>query len=426
MPDSTALNVPAPPAAAAPSAPTPAELAERLALKRRFPTIADLRREARRVLPNFAFEYADGGSGGENQGIDRNNAAFDAIEMVPRYGKVTSPPPSDVELFGRKYAAPIGIAPVGGPNTVFPGAETYTAIACQKANVPYSLGLLSGIDVERAAEIAPDVLWFQLYRFARNDHKIGFDLVRRADAAGAHVLMLTIDTPIRTTRSREVKSGITTPFRLDMRLRLDALSSPQWMASLIKNGVPKFVAFKPYMDGPQDIGAGASFMQREGGGAFTWEEVARYRDKWKRPLLVKGVLHPEDAEKAISLGLDGILVSNHGGRQIEALPAPIDVLPAITRVVNKRMTVIYDSGIRSGVDVARAIALGADAGLVGKPFLWSLGALGPKGPGHMINTLVDEFRATLGQLGCPRVADLRSVPVRHPGAYRPEDFTARS
>jgi L-lactate dehydrogenase (cytochrome) len=237
--------------------------------------------------------------------------------------------------------------------------------------------------------------------------------------------MLTIDTPIRTTRSREVKSGIVTPFRLDMRLRMDALSSPRWMRSLMKNGVPKFVAFQPYMEGRNDIGAGASFMQREGGGAFTWEEVARYRDRWKRPLLVKGVLHPEDAEKAIALGLDGIVVSNHGGRQIEALPAPVDVLPAIVKAVNKRMTIIYDSGIRSGVDVARAVALGADAGFVGKPFLWSLGALGERGPGHLINILVDELRATLGQLGCPSVADLRKVPVRHPGAYQLEDFAGR-
>jgi L-lactate dehydrogenase (cytochrome) len=138
--------------------------------------------------------------------------------------------------------------------------------------------------------------------------------------------------------------------------------------------------------------------------------------------LVKGVLHPEDAEKSLALGLDGIVVSNHGGRQIEALPAPIDTLPAIAAAVGKRMTVIYDSGVRSGVDVARAIALGAEACLAGKAFLWSLGALGEKGPAHMINILKDELSSTLGVLGCPTVRELRQVPVRHPGAYRAEDF----
>jgi isopentenyl diphosphate isomerase/L-lactate dehydrogenase-like FMN-dependent dehydrogenase len=338
---------------------------------------------------------------------------------------VVSPPPADCTLFGRRYTAPIGVAPVGGPGTVYPGAERHFAKACQAAGVPYTLGLLSGITFDEAARLAPDVLWLQLYRFARNDHAIGFDLVKRAAAAGVHVLMLTIDTPIRTTRTREVKSGIVTPFRLTTRLKLDALTSPHWTRAFLRTGVPRFVNLVPYMGADTGIEAAAAFQQREGGGAFTWEEVARYRDKWKKPLLVKGVLHPEDAEKAVALGLDGIVVSNHGGRQIEALPGPIDMVPAIAAAVGKRATILYDSGVRSGVDVARAIALGADACLAGKAFLWSLGALGEKGPAHMINIFTDELRATLGQLGCPTVGDLRDVPVRHPGAYRAEDFIAR-
>ncbi|HVA13477.1 MAG TPA: alpha-hydroxy acid oxidase [Stellaceae bacterium] len=420
MPDSTPVTAPGPRVAE----PSAAEAAARLALKRRFPTAADLRARAKHRLPNFAYEYGDGGAGGADTGIARNNHAFDAIEMIPRYGKVVSPPPADCSLFGRHYAAPIGVAPVGGPGTVYPGAETYLAKACQAAGVPYTLGLLSGIGVEEAARLAPDVLWFQLYRFARNEHAIGFDLVKRA-AAGVHVLMLTIDTPIRTTRPREVKSGIVTPFRLTSRMKLDALTSPHWTRALMRNGIPKFVNLRPYMGADTGVAAGAAFMQREGGGAFTWDEVARYRDKWQKPLVVKGVLHPEDAEKAVALGLDGIVVSNHGGRQIDALPAPIDTLPAIAAAVGKRATVLYDSGVRSGVDVARAIALGADGCLAGKAFLWSLGALGEQGPAHMLGLFIDELRATLGQLGCPTVSDLRSVPVRHPGAYRAADFAAR-
>ncbi|HEY3917156.1 MAG TPA: alpha-hydroxy acid oxidase [Stellaceae bacterium] len=421
MPDSTSVIAAGPRVAQ----PTPAEAAERLALKRRFPTSADLRAHAKKRLPNFAYEYCDGGAGGSDTGIARNNNAFDAIEMVPRYGRVVSPPPADCELFGRHYAAPIGVAPVGGPGTVYPGAETYLAKACQAAGVPYTLGLLSGISLDTAARLAPDVLWFQLYRFARNEHAIGLDLVKRADAAGVHVLMLTMDTPIRTVRTREVKSGIVTPFRLTTRLKLDALSSPHWTRALMRNGIPRFVNLQPYMGADTGIEAATAFQQREGGGAFTWDEVARYRDKWKKPLVAKGVLHPEDAEKAAALGLDGIVVSNHGGRQIDALPAPIDTLPAITSAVGKRMTIIYDSGIRTGVDIARAIALGADAALAGKPFLWSLGALGEKGPAHMIRIFIDELRATLGQLGSPTVRDLRNVAVRHPGAYRAEDLIVR-
>src|SRR5262245_60829714 len=403
---------------------TAAETERRLELLRRYPTAFDLRKLSRRRMPNFAFEYGDGGAGSDG-GIDRNWRALDAVELVPRYGKVVAPPAAHTKLFGRSYTAPIGISPVGGPGTCFPGAETYMARAAQEARVPYTLGVLSGITVEQAAEMAPDVLWFQLYRFASNNHKIGFDLVRRADAAGVHALVLTFDTPTRTTRPRETKSGIPHPFRLTMKMRLDALSSPPWMMSLARHGIPRFVSLAPYMSGITSLQEATAFIRREQGGAFTWEEIARYRDAWKKPLVLKGVLHPEDAERALQLGVDGIFVSNHGGRQIEALPASIDALPAIARQVAGRATIILDSGVRSGVDAARAVALGADAAFAGKAFLWSLGALGPEGPRHLINVLTEDIRASLGQLGCQTVAELRGVPVRHPGAYRPEEFAAR-
>jgi (S)-mandelate dehydrogenase len=417
MPDSSSV---APPAATQRPAPTP----EQLALKRQYPTAFDLRERARKRLPNFAFEYADGGAGADT-GIARNWGALDAVEMVPRYGRVIAPPPADTTLFGRAYAAPIGIAPIGGPGTAFPGAETYLARAAQAANVPYTLGLLSGIDIERAAEIAPDVLWLQLYRFSKNDHKIGLDLVRRAEEANVNVLVLTIDTPTRTTRPREVKSGIMNPFKLTTRLKLDAMRSPHWMRSLMRNGVPKFTSLAPYMDKGVNIAQAAAFIRSESGGAFTWDEIARYRDKWKKPLVLKGIMHPEDAERAVELGIDGLFVTNHGGRQIDALPAPIDVLPVIASAVGDKAELIYDSGVRSGVDAARAVALGADAAFAGKSFLWSLGALGEKGPAHYINVLIDDISATLGQLGCRNVDELRSVAVRHPGAYSAADFAGR-
>jgi L-lactate dehydrogenase (cytochrome) len=382
----------------------------------------DLRARARRRLPRFAFEYLDGGAGGADNGIARNWGAFDSIELIPRYGNVVSPPPIDCELFGRAYAAPVGISPIGGPGTAFPGAERYLAGAAQAARIPYTLGVLSAITIEQAAEIAPDVLWLQLYRFARNEHRIGLDLVRRAAAAGVHALVLTWDTPVRTTRPREVRSGIMNPFRLTNRLRLDALTSPPWLYSMMKNGIPRFVSLRPYMDGSPSFSEAAAFMRREQGGAFTWEEVALYREAWKGPLLLKGVLHPADAERAVSLGIDGLVVTNHGGRQIDALPASIDALPAIAAQVGGKATIIIDSGVRSGVDIARAIALGADAAFAGKAFLWSLGALGDRGPGHMIDLFRDDLSATLGQLGCATLSELRQVKVRHPGAYTLEDY----
>jgi len=180
----------------------------------------------------------------------------------------------------------------------------------------------------------------------------------------------------------------------------------------------RFANLRAYTGGDTSIAAVAQFARREVKGAFTWEEIARYRERWKRPLVLKGILHPDDAERAVSLGVDGIIVSNHGGRQVEALPAAIDALPAIVARVGARTTVMMDSGIRSGADVVRALALGAQSTFAGKAFLWGLGALGSRGPGHVIDLLSDETRAALGQIGARRPADARSVAIRHPGALR--------
>jgi L-lactate dehydrogenase (cytochrome) len=387
-----------------------------IALHRRFPTVHYLRAGARRNLPRFAFEYCDGGAGADG-GIARNWNALDAVELVPRYGVTTALPPVDVEIFGHRYSAPIGVAPMGGPSLVFPGADAYLAAACQRANVPYTLGLVGGMTVERAAEVAPDVLWFQLYRCSKNEHKIGFDLVRRADAAGVKVLVLTVDVPVRTTRSREVAVGITSPFKPDLKMMAGILTSPGYFKSMMRNGQPRFANLKPYTNNDADVNEIAAFVRREMGGAFTWDEVAQYRERWKAPLVVKGIMHPADAEKCVALGVDGIVVSNHGGRQVEGLPAAVDVLPAIARAVGKRATVIMDSGVRSGLDVVRAVALGADLAFAGKAFLWGLGALGPEGPEHVINLMVDEMKSSFGQLGAHAPHDARLAVIRHPGAY---------
>jgi len=384
-------------------------------LMRRFPNVHYLRAHARRHVPKFAFEYMDGGAGIDG-GIRRNWDALDAVELVPRYGVMPTLPSVDVELFGQRYTAPIGIAPMGGPSTVWPGADAHLAQTAQRLRVPYVMSTVAGISIEQAAEYAPDVFWFQLYRFANNDHVVGYDLVRRADAAGAQVLMLTLDVPVRTTRSREVAVGITNPFRVNARMVVGAALSPGYLGAYLKHGIPRFVNLAPYVGGKSDPQSIAKFMRGEQRGAFTWDEVARYRDRWKRPLVVKGIVHPADAEKAVSLGCDGVVVSNHGGRQIEALPAPIDALPAVAAAVGDQATVLMDSGIRSGLDVIRSIALGAHAAFAGKAFLWGLGALGPQGPGHVIDLLIDEMRAALGQIGAASLAEAPAVEHRHPGA----------
>jgi L-lactate dehydrogenase (cytochrome) len=194
--------------------------------------------------------------------------------------------------------------------------------------------------------------------------------------------------------------------------------SPAWSRALWRHGIPRFATLRSYAGDNPSINDVIAFARREMGGAFTWDEVAQYRDRWKGTLIVKGILHPQDAEKAVSLGVDGLFVSNHGGRQIEALPAAIDALPAIVAQVGKRATVMMDSGIRSGTDVVRAYALGAAAAFAGKAFLWGLGALGEEGPGHVIDLLIEETQAALGQLGAHTPDDARSVAIRHNGVLR--------
>jgi len=385
------------------------------ALHRRFPTSAYLRRAAPRNVPRFAFEYGDTGAGND-VGVAHNWAALDAVKIAPRYGVMPTLPSVEVELFGTCYAAPLGIAPMGGPSIVWPGADLLMAKAAQAARVPYTLGVAGGATIEDIGRAAPDVFWLQLYRFWHDDHKIGFDLVRRAQDAGVKVLTLTLDVPVRTTRSRESYAGLAGEFRPTPRMFYEMTIRPKWLLALLRHGYPRFATIRSYAGERAGTNAVIRFARQQMGGAFSWDEVARYRERWPGPMMVKGVLHPADAEKAVSLGIDGVWVSNHGGRQIEALLPSIDVLPSIRRAVGDRATIVLDSGIRSGQDVMRALALGADAGFAGKSFLWAVGALGDQGPAYLIDLYIEELRASLGQIGALTPAEARQAAIRHPGA----------
>lgn len=381
-----------------------------------YPTTKWLREKAPKNVPLFAYEYGDTGAGND-VGIEHNWAAFDAIKIVPRYGVTNTLPPVDVTLFGTRYSAPIGIAPMGGPSLVWPGADLLMAKAAQRVRIPYTLGVAGGATIEDVARVAPDVFWLQLYRFYRNEHTIGMDLVRRAQDAGAKVLTLTLDVPVRTTRSRETYAGLANEFHPNARMIREMLVRPKWLMALLRNGYPRFATIGPYAKSTKTNEI-IRFARQNMGGAFNWEEVARYRDKWKGPMTLKGILHPRDAEKAVSLGIDGIWISNHGGRQIEALVPSIDTVPGIRAAVGTKATILVDSGVRSGQDVMRAIAVGADAAFAGKSFLWAVAALGDEGPDQLVDLYIDELRASLGQIGALSLAEAREATVLHPGAIK--------
>ncbi len=382
----------------------------------RYPTIEDLRKRARRRVPRFAFDYVDGAAGEGEIGMLRNAAALDAVELVPRYGIENYKADMEVELFGRRFAAPIAVAPMGLPGLVWPGGEEAFARAAQAANIPFTLGSSATAPIERIAELAPDCTWFQIYRMPRDDLAINFDLVRRAEVAGVHALILTLDVPARTKRPRELRNRLIIPYTVGLRTVVDVLPHPAWLLALKRHGQTAFANYRAYVGENAPNKEVVKFVRAQSGGTFTWDEVARFREAWKGPLIVKGILHPQDAERAVELGVDGIVVSNHGGRQLESAPASIDVLPAIAAAVGGRATVLFDSGIRSGEDVVRALALGAKSTLSGRAFMYGLAALGDQGPGHVAEFFFEEIGEALRQVGAHNCAEARDLVVRHPGA----------
>ncbi len=379
-------------------------------------TVEDLRRRARARVPRFAFDFVDGGANDEVC-ARRNAAALQAVELLPRYCVDVGAISTEVELFGRPYAAPLGIAPMGSAGLMWPGADQHLARAAQHARIPYVLATPANAAIETIAALAPDVFWFQLYRFRRNDHAIAKDLVRRTEAAGAHALVLTVDSAGRSKRPRDIRNRLEVPFRVGPRELLQALTSPAWSIAVLRTGVPRTENLAPYVGEAPTSANTAACMRREGGGSHSWEEIARLRALWPRALLVKGILHPADAERAVALGVDGIVVSNHGGRHFDGAPASIDMLPAIAAAVGGRTTVIFDSGVRNGLDVLRALALGARAAFAGRPFLYAVGALGPEGGGYAIEMLREELRTEFQHAGVRSVAEAAAVTARHPGRW---------
>jgi len=389
-------------------------------LRRRYPMVGDLEKRAKWRIPRFAYEFLQGGAGDET-GLNRNRTALQAVEVVPRYGIDVSRVDTSVELFGHRYAAPIGISPIGFDGMMWPGATERFAKAAQAHNIPYMVGTLACATIEKVVEWAPDVTWFQLYPMAPNDHQYSLEMAERARVAGAKVLVATLDVPVRAKRPRDLRNGLTMPFKLTPKAMMAAAIAPFWLDALRRKGMPTFANMAGFAGAPDRVTT-SNFVQKHIGGGFPWEQIARLRDKWPGPMLVKGVMHPADAEKALELGLNGVVVSNHGGRQFDAAPATIDVLPEIARAVGTRGTVLFDSGVVSGVDMVRAVACGAHSSFAGRAFMLGLAALGDHGATHMAQAFIEEYRITLGQSGLLNTEQARRATVRHLGAWTAHDF----
>ncbi len=375
-------------------------------------SIAALRLQARAALPRLVFDYMDGGAEDE-AALRGNTAAFDALRLVPRAGRDVTGRDLSVELFGRRWAMPFGIAPTGLADLARPGADLAIARAAAAADIPFILSTTATTDIEAVARAIPDHLWFQLYMPA--DRAIGHDLVRRARDAGAGVLVVTLDVPAPGKRERDLLNGFSLPFRLGPRTLLDFALHSRWARRMAGAAPPRFASLAPYAPSGAGSTSLAAFMARQITADLTWEELARLRDIWPRPILAKGVLSAADVEQAARLGLDGVILSNHGGRQIGLAAAPVDLLPEAVRAADGRTLVMLDSGVRRGAHIAASVALGAAMTFAGRPTLYGAAVGGQAGAATAIGILRDELDRCLAMLGARSPAELDSAMVRRPG-----------
>ncbi|MCB2114848.1 MAG: alpha-hydroxy-acid oxidizing protein [Rhodobacteraceae bacterium] len=371
-------------------------------LHQRYPAIADLKARARARIPLFVWEYLDSATGSEAT-LRRNRAKLDEVLFRPSilHGEIT--PDLTTTLFGKTHPLPVGISPVGMSGLIWPDAERLLAAAAGKLGLPYSMSTVASQTPEFVAPVLGKHGWFQMY--PPRDPEIRKDMLKRAKDAGFSALILTVDVPVASRRERQTRSGLTQPPKLTPRLLAQVATCPSWAMGTLRMGMPRMRLMDGYADTKVSLSSTAhiGYLLRT---SPDWDYLKALRDAWDGPLLIKGVLRPEDAARLQDEGADAIWVSNHAGRQFDAAPATIEVLPAIRAATT--LPVIFDSGIEGGLDILRALALGADFVMLGRAWHYALAALGANGPAHLADVLAKDMAANMGQLGARSLADLKA------------------
>lgn len=366
-------------------------------------SIADLRRIAMRRLPRSVFEFIDGGAEDELT-LAGNRAAFERLRIVPRVLVDVSTPELQTEIVGQPAAAPFVIAPMGCCALVWPDADLAIARAASAHGIPFTLSTMATISIERMADAVQGRLWFQLYVF--RDRAMTDSLVDRANSAGYEALVVTVDLPAGGKRERDLRNGISVPLRLTGRHLVEGITHPGWALRMLRGGLPKFENVRGLLG---DDSAGLTIAARVGqnlDAAYDWDGLARLRERWPRKLLVKGVAHPADAARMVSLGVDGIWVSNHGGRQLDGAIASADALPRVAAEVQGKAALLIDSGVCRGIDALKARALGAQAVAIGRAALFGASAGGEAGVRRALEILTGELALAMKLSG---VSTLKSV-----------------
>ncbi len=372
-------------------------------------SIDDLRLRARRRIPRFAFDLVDGGAENERN-MRRNIEAFEEIELMPRYMVDASRIDTQVTLFGQRYDAPFGMAPIGMLNAFWPDADLTLAKLCKQRNIPYVASAAASTSLERLAKAADGNGWFQLY--VSGDADVTEGLIARAEAAGYSTLVVTADVPAAGKRDRDIRNQLAVPFRITPGVIAGLIANPRWSLETLRHGKPNIANYADLLQNATSYADVQKTLIKPG---LTWDDLKRLRARWQGTLLVKGILHPQDAVMCADLGCDGIIVSNHGGRQVAFGPPTIEALPPIGDAVGGRIALLLDSGIRRGADILRAKALGADFVLSGRAFAYGIGAAGPAGADRAFEILELELNRALGQLGVPAFASVEASVLSRAG-----------
>ena len=361
--------------------------------------VDDLHRLAKRRTPKVVFDFIEGGVEGETA-LSRNEAAFRRYGLVPRYLVDVSQVDQTTELFGRRWASPFGFAPTGAAGLFRIGSDLNLARAAAKANIPYVMSGASNDTIEDAAKAAREQTWYQVY--AARNRKITEDMIRRSADAGLGALVLTVDVPVRPRRERNVRNAYTHDLRnMTPGLVLDGLLHPRWTLDYLRNGgAPPLGNWSRYAPDASNAQRVLDFVNSQlPNNDQNWRDLENYRRLWQGPLIVKGILHPDDALRAAELGADGVIVSNHGGRQLDRAPASVDAFPAVRAAVGDRMKVMLDSGVRRGADIIVGLCLGADFVFVGRAAVYSVVAGGEAGADKLVEILQAQINTNLGQMG---------------------------
>lgn len=378
------------------------EKKKEIRINSKYPSVVDLRNRAQKRIPKFAFEYLDGGCN-EDVNLHKNTAEIRDIELLPYYLSKHTGSSMKTELFGHVYDAPFGIAPVGLQGLMWPNAPEILAKSAFEHNIPFILSTVTTSSIERISEITEGRAWFQLYH--PTEDAVRDDIIKRAEAAHCPVLVILCDVPTFGFRPRDVRNGLAMPPKMSVKNILQILGKPNWAMQTLRHGQPNFETLKPYMPKGLDLAQLGKFMDKTFSGRLNEEKIKPIRDMWKGKLVIKGVANEADAESAIKLGLDGIIVSNHGGRQLDAGESTIKPLTRIAAKYGDQIKVMMDSGLRGGPDIARTMASGAEFTFMGRSFMYGVAALGANGGDHTISLLKTELQQVMEQICCEEVKD---------------------